>query len=586
MAITESATQSEPIDAVRPIKVICIGAGMSGIICGVRFPQRIENLDLTIYEKNDDVGGVWYENRYPGVTCDVPSHAFQFTFASNTNWSSFFAPGQEISKYFRTVAEKYDVLKYVRFKHEFKKAVWLEDLHKWEVTILRMEDNTEFKDYADVLVKATGNLNKWKWPDIEGLHDFKGPVMHSANYDTSFDPTEKRVSVIGSGSSAVQIVPAMLPQVKYMDHYVRGRAWISPAAFVAADPRKANSDVHNFEHPAEERKSWSEHPETYLRYRHQIEDVVNRAQLVHWRGSAMNKSFSKETEESMIRRLSPKPAVWEALRPDYPPLCRRVAPGPRYLECLVDDSLNFIPKGIKKVTENGIIDADGVFRETDAIVCATGFDTSLNKHESPIYGQGGISIDDVWQPDPIAYMSILPAKMPNLSLFVGPNGGSGAGSTIQMSECVAEYVIKCIQKLQRENLKTIVAKQSAVDAFRKQAGRYFTKTTFTYTCNNWAKRHPDGRIIGFWPGSAIHLRKALEHPRWEDFEYESMDEDSLAWMGDGLVLAQLSVDSTTGYLDLVDVPDSEIYKGVAIEGARVANILAEERVVCSGKIAI
>ncbi|CAH0027783.1 unnamed protein product [Clonostachys rhizophaga] len=469
MAVKESATQFEPIDAVRPIKVICIGAGMSDIICGVRFPQRIEQLDLTIYEKNDDVGG-------------------------------------------------HDVLKYVRFKHEFKKAVWLEDLHKWEVTILRMEDNTEFKDCADVLVKATGNLNKWKWPEIEGLHDFKGPVMHSANYDTSFDPTDKRVSAIGSGSSAVQIVPAMLPQVKYMDHYVRGRAWISPAAFVAADPRKANK-----------RQDWSEHPEIYLRYRHQIEDVVNRAQLVHWRGSAMNKSFSKETEESMIRRLSPKPAVREALRPDYPPLCRRVAPGSRYLECLVDDSLNFIPKGIKRVTENGIIDADGVFRETDAIVCATGFDTSLNMHETPIYGQGGISIDDVWQPDPVAYMSILPAKMPNLFLFVGPNGGSSAGSTIQMSECVAEYLIKCIQKLQRENLKTIVAK-------------------------------------------------------WEDFEYESMDEDSLAWMGNGLVLAQLSADSTTGYLDLVDVPDSEIYKGVATEGACVANILAEERVICSSKI--
>lgn len=129
------------------------------------------------------------------------------------------------------------------------------------------------------------------------------------------------------------------------------------------------------EHPTTERKEWAQHPEAYLKYRHQIENFVNRAQLVHWKGSSLNISFSKQTEESMMRRLSPKPEIWEHLRPSHPPLCRRIAPGPRYLESLVEETLNFIPKGVKEVVKNGIIDTDGILRETDAIICATGFDT-------------------------------------------------------------------------------------------------------------------------------------------------------------------------------------------------------------------
>lgn len=129
------------------------------------------------------------------------------------------------------------------------------------------------------------------------------------------------------------------------------------------------------EHLEEERKEWKQHPETYLQYRHRIENFVNRAQLVHWKGSELNASFSKDTEESMQRRLAKKPEIYKSLRPDYPPLCRRISPGPRYLEALVEDNLNFIPKGVQKVVKNGIIDSDGVFRETDAVICATGFDT-------------------------------------------------------------------------------------------------------------------------------------------------------------------------------------------------------------------
>ncbi|KAF2803258.1 FAD/NAD(P)-binding domain-containing protein [Mytilinidion resinicola] len=549
--------QDAPVDYARPIKVICIGAGMSGILCGIRFSQRIQNLDLTIYDKNEDFGGVWYENRYPGVTCDVPSHAYQYTFANNPNWSHFFSPGKEIGNYFRDVADRYDVRKLVRFGHVFRAARWLEEQTRWEITVLRLSDNVELKEYCDVFVKATGTLNKWVWPSINGLHDFKGNLLHSAKWDESFDPTGKRVAVIGCGSTGLQLVPAILGKVKYMDHYVRGPSWISPAGYVAADPRKANSDVHNFEHPVEEREEFAKDPETYLRYRHQVEKYVNKSQGLHVLGTEMNRNFTKATEESMARRLASKPEILKHMKPTYPVACRRVSPGPRYLECLVEDNLNFIPNGIKRVTESGIEDDTGTFREVDAIVCATGFDTSLRHNENPIYGQNDVSLDQLWDSEPGAYMSICPPQMPNLFLFLGPNGTAGAGSTIQMSECACEYMIKCVQKLQRENLRWMVPKDVAVRAFMKQVDRYFAKTTFAFMCGQWAKRTPNGRVLGYWPGGAVHQRATLETPRFEDFEYGSFDEDEedcLAWMGNGMIVAQEKDTSTTGYLDTVDVP--------------------------------
>ncbi|KAF4811490.1 FAD-binding monooxygenase moxY [Colletotrichum siamense] len=546
-----------PVDFARRMKVICIGAGMSGILCGIRFKQRIPNLDLVIYEKNSEVGGVWLENRYPGVTCDVPSVSFQYTFENNPNWSHFFSPGPEIGRYFQSVAEKYGMKSLVKFQHAFKSARWLEDEAQWEVTLVNMTDGTEFKDYCNVFVKATGNLNKWMWPKIDGLHTFRGPLIHCANWDESFDPMGKRVAVVGYGATAVQLVPAILPEVQHMDHYVRGQAWISPAGYVAADPRKATSDIHNFPFPPEEQDRFEKYPVEYLNYRHQVENFVNKFQLVHWVGSDMNKSFSKATEDSMLRRLATRPEIFEALKPAYPVLCRRVSPGPRYLEALTEPNLNFIPQGIKQVTETGIVDDVGVYREVDAIICATGFDTSLSLKETPIFGRGGVSLDDLWEEEPGAYMSMCPPEMPNCFFFVGPNGAPGAGSTIQMSEVTCEYMIKCILKLQRENLQYMVPKISAVNAFMKQVNRYFEKTTFAFTCNNWAKRTSNGRMLGYWPGSAVHQRATLMHPRFEDFEYVSNDEDesdSLAWMGNGMIMAQEMNTSTTGYLDLVDKP--------------------------------
>lgn len=220
-----------PIDDYRPLRIVCIGAGISGILTAIRFPQRLKNIELVIYEKNPEVGGTWYENRYPGVRCDIPSASYQYTFESNTQWSEYYASGPEIQRYLLGVARKYGVHKYIKFQHHFEGATWNEQLGKWEISVNDVAGNRKFVDTCDIYVSATGILNKWKWPDIEGLSSYKGKMVHSANWDPEVDVTGKNVALIGAGSSGIQILPQIQPSAKRVDHYMSGKTWISPIGF-------------------------------------------------------------------------------------------------------------------------------------------------------------------------------------------------------------------------------------------------------------------------------------------------------------------------------------------------------------------
>lgn len=192
----------------------------------IRLPQRIPNLTLTIYEKNPEIGGTWYENRYPGVACDVPAHSYTLVYEPNPEWSQFYASGQEILRYLQGIADKYGIRKYMKFNHKCLGGEWNEEKGKWKVEIEGPDGI--FYDECDVLITATGILNNWKWPDIPGLDCFEGIRVHSADYPEELDLTGKNVAVIGNGSSAIQIIPQLQKIVNRLDAYARGSTWISP----------------------------------------------------------------------------------------------------------------------------------------------------------------------------------------------------------------------------------------------------------------------------------------------------------------------------------------------------------------------
>jgi cation diffusion facilitator CzcD-associated flavoprotein CzcO len=193
----------------------------------IRLPQRIPNLELVIYEKNPEIGGTWYENRYPGVACDVPAHSYTLVYEPNVEWSEFYASGQEIERYLQKVADKYKVRRFMKFNHKCVGATWDEENGKWNVHV-QGPKGEDIKDSCDVLITATGILNNWKWPDIPGIHDFAGLKVHSAVWPDDLDLTGKKVAIIGNGSSAIQITPKLQKIVERLDLYARGSTWISP----------------------------------------------------------------------------------------------------------------------------------------------------------------------------------------------------------------------------------------------------------------------------------------------------------------------------------------------------------------------
>ena len=279
--------------------------------------------------------------------------------------------------------------------------------------------------------------------------------------------------------------------------------------------------------------------------------------------------------EAMRKKLEKKPGIMEALEPTWPPGCRRLTPGPGYLEALVEDNVHFVPTKIKRITEKGIETADGIEREVDLIICATGFDTSL-KEATPILGSKGVTLRDVWDPIPQSYLGIFPPEMPNMMRFIGPNGASGTGGLIHLLECACEYMIKVVQKAQREYIKSIMPKTEVIAKFTSHADHYFTKTIYTQPCRSWMKRgKEDGRVVTIWPGSAIHAAYVYENPRWEDFEYTPTSETAenpMTWLGNGVTVAQEQGRHTADYLNTVDKPpvvNSDINIESSQEGSRI-----------------
>jgi hypothetical protein len=335
-----------------------------------------------------------------------------------------------------------------------------------------------------------------------------------------------------------------------------GKTWISPIGF-GSDELKNRGAIGNFKHTPEELAEWMENPAKYLEYRHKIERSVNGSALITVFGTPTQNEFKLINQEAMRKKLEKKPEIMEALEPNWPPGCRRLTPGPGYLEALCEDNVNFINTKIKRFTKEGIETMDGKERKVDLIVCATGFDTTL-RQPLPIIGEGGISLDEVWNPIPECYFGILPPKMPNMFRFLGPNGAPGTGGLVHLVETACEYMIMAIQKLQREYIKSIVVKQERMTMLSKHIDNYFSKTIYTQPCKSWMKRgKEDGRVVTIWPGSCIHAVVAFENPRWEDMDYTYLPEtedNHMTWLGKGLTLAQEHDKVTTEYLDTVNHP--------------------------------
>ncbi|KAH7108808.1 hypothetical protein EDB81DRAFT_430747 [Dactylonectria macrodidyma] len=558
-----SSSKQQVVENFRPISVIVIGAGFSGIYCGVRIPERLRNVKLTIYEKNAGVGGTWYENRYPGCACDIPAHSYQYTFAPNTDWSRFYAPAAEIRQYLESITQRYSVDRFVKTSHKVIEAGWDGSTSQWHVTVENLRTGEIMLDKADVVISARGTLNEKSWPDIPGLQHMKIPVMHSAAWDESVDFENKRIGVIGGGSSAIQIIPNLQRlSGTHVDCFIRSKTWISRPF---GDPVMKTLGLENTTFSPEQKKQFAMDPQHYLNFRTIIERDSNSIHALTLKDSS-TQIFARDDFTALMRqKLANKPHILKSLLPSFAVGCRRLTPGPGYLEALGEDNVDFINTPISRATATSLVLQNGEERELDVLVCATGFQTSAPP-AFPVTGKNGQTIQQKFEPHAETYLSVATDGFPNYFMMLGPNAAIGTGTLTTMMERTGDYIIKCIRKLQKEGISSMEPKPARVKDFSHVIEEYFKDTVYLDDCSSWYKSNSGrgGRVTGVWPGSALHAMETLRSPRWEDFDYTysgdkaGVETNRLAWLGDGWSVAQ--VDPREGELahflqpELIDIP--------------------------------
>lgn len=454
------------------------------------------------------------ENIYPGVRCDIPANVYQSTFSPNTQWSQQFAEGAEIRDYWQGVARKYNVYQYIRFGHQVTGLEWNGTAGKWAVNLKTKEQATH-EDF-DFVLPAIGHFNDWRLPEYPGIEEYKGLLRHTSNWDPSFDPTGKRVAVIGNGASGIQVVPNLQRIASHVDHYARNKTWV--AASWAGDERTFEPQYFS----PEQLKSF-EDPDEYIKYRKDLEQKYWRGFRSVFRGSEQNEKVRINSIALVKKRLAARPELVDSIIPDFSPSCRRLTPGPGYLEALLAPNVSYVQTAIKKFTPTGIVTVDGVHREVDAIFAATGANTDFIP-PFPIIANG-IDLRTAWKPGgkwgyPHTYLGFATPGFPNLLWIMGAHAAGASGTVPHAVEVQLTYYAKVLRKVSTQGIRSIAPSAPATDDFITYAKRFFPATAFSENCSSWANSGVAGSFIhGHWPGSASHLTIVRKDPRWEDWEY-------------------------------------------------------------------
>ncbi|KAI1149131.1 hypothetical protein F4825DRAFT_469424 [Nemania diffusa] len=526
----------------RPIKVIVIGFGFSGIHLSYILGKQTKNSNITLqfYEKNPGLGGTWFENSYPGCSCDIPAVNYQFTWHPKTDWKEYYAKAGETLQYLKGVVHLHKLDHNVKYNHRLTGAWWEPNKGQWTVRIQPNGDRTtEFFDHAEILVSATGVLNKWKWPDLRGLERFKN-VTHTASWDHSLDLRNKIVGVIGNGSSSIQAVPAILKEAHHVVNFIRSPSWV----ISGLGTKYSGKEGANIEYSEAQKKSFEDDPESYLEYRKAVEIEMNPTFAFAIKGTKEQLDFYEYAASEMRRKLSKKPELADKLIPTiFAPGCRRPNPGFGYLEAISSDKCTVTFSRIEEVTEAGIVTDDGILHKLDVLVCGTGFDVSF-KPAFPIIGQDGLDLQDVFKDIPDTYLSTMTPGFPNYFMMLGPFAPYGHGSVLPAMEVIARNIAMTLEKFQTQNIKSLVPKKEAVADFREHRNLYMKKTVWDDPCSAWFKLGPQGETVLMWPGSRLHCFDVLLHPRWEDYDWEYLMGNRFSYWGNGFTTADVSTDGT------------------------------------------
>lgn len=477
------------------MRFVVIGAGMAGILSAIKLREAGFS-DITVYEKADRLGGTWRENTYPGISCDVPSHLYTYTFAPNPEWSHTFAPGPEILAYFEAVARRHGVDRLIRYGQEVCRLD--HDGTRWRVTT-----STGEQDAADVVIAATGVLHHPRYPDIDGLDEFAGRVFHSARWDHSVPLAGARLGVIGTGSSAVQITGAVTDVVAEFFLFQRTPQWILP--------------VDNPPIPEADRARYRADPSALTALRTELNAgfIQSFANAVVDADSAALKKLENAARANLEDSVT-DPGLREKLRPDYRAGCKRLIISANFYQAIQRPNAHLITEPIERVEPEGVRTADGVLHRLDVLVLATGFQVDRFLRPMQVRGRAGVCLDEMWTPRPYAYLSVSVPDFPNLFMLNGPNGPVGNFSLIDVAEAQFGYLIQLIELLARGRYSQISASHHATSRFEAERVEAARKTVWVTGCRSW---YLDDRGVPVaWPWSFTRFQEAMARPDLADYE--------------------------------------------------------------------
>lgn len=488
-------------------EVIIIGGGFSGINAGIRLKEEGIS-DFIVLERAQDVGGTWRDNTYPGCACDVPSHLYSYSFEQNADWSRTYSGYHEIHQYIRHCAQKYGMTSHIRFGAEVERARYDEAAGVWTLTTASGETLT-----ARSVISAVGGLVNPRWPAFKNINAFQGNIFHTARWNHEVDLTGKRVAVIGTGASAIQVVPSIQKKVAQLTLFQRTAPWVLPKPDAAI----------------------GEGTKKLFRRFPLVQRIVRGSVLLLSEAvfaplvildTPLQKVLQKIAEGQIKRQLK-DPELRKKVTPSFHIGCKRVLFASDYYPALQQPNVTVETEGIAAFTETGITTLSGLQQEFDVVVLATGFNIDIANAPFDIIGQGGESLSDIWsRAGGKAYKGVTVPQMPNWYIMLGPNTGPGHTSVLIYTEAQANYIVQAIKTRRDNNFKQMSVKPEVLDRYHNKVQGRMKYTSWTSGCQSWyLDKHGENHTL--FPGLASEYALSIRHFRLHEYNVEPAEGKAL-----------------------------------------------------------
>jgi 4-hydroxyacetophenone monooxygenase len=505
------------LDPDRSLRVVIIGAGMSGLMAAYRLDQA--GIDHVIVEKNADVGGTWLENVYPGCRVDVPNHLYSYSFAQRRDWPQHFSTQATLLDYFQTFADDHDLRDRIRFSTEVASCTFDDERGQWDLSLVTAEGATETM-VADVVISAVGQLNRPKFPAIEGRDDFAGASFHSARWDDSVKLDGQRVAVIGTGASAIQLIPEVADRAAELLVFQRTPNWFVPAPDYHAD--LSPDTLWLMDHVP----NYSQWYRFWLFWR-LSEGILPAAEVEpDWDGDPRSVGARSDELRQLLTMyleftFGDDPELLAQVVPQYPPLAKRMLlDNGLWSATLKRDDVSLITDGVARIQSDGVVTADGELHPVDVIIYATGFDASHFLMPMQVTGRGGADLHQRWDDHAQAYLGMTVPDFPNLFCLYGPNTNLVAnGSIIFFSECEVRYILGCLQLLLADRHQSLDCRAEVCADYNRwiDAGNA-TMAWGASDVNSWYK-NAAGKVTQNWPSSLLEFWQRTRAPDPADYTW-------------------------------------------------------------------